>query len=146
MAIQTQPATTPTKTDLRHEIVVIGGGNGGISVAARLCRGLRSPDVAVVEPSDKHYYQPLWTLVGGGVFPKERSEHSEASVIPPRADWVRDAVAEVHPEENVLVLASGKTIGYDYLVVAPGIQINWGGIKGLQESLGKGGVCSNYSY
>jgi sulfide:quinone oxidoreductase len=148
MAIDSQPATPPAtpKTDLRHEIVVIGGGNGGISVAARLCRALRSPDIAIIEPSDKHYYQPLWTLVGGGVFPKKRSEHSEASVIPPGATWIRDSVAEVQPDKDLLVLASGKTVGYDFLVVAPGIQIDWGKVKGLTESLGKDGVCSNYSY
>src|SRR5574341_873685 len=148
MAIDAQPAETPTRprTDLQHNVVIIGGGNGGISVAARLCRTLRSPDVAVIEPSEKHYYQPLWTLVGGGVFPKERSEHTEASVMPAKAAWIQDSVAEIHPEENVLVLASGKTVTYTYLVVAPGIQVNWGRVKGLTESLGKDGVCSNYSY
>ena len=140
------PASTRPKTDLSHNIVIIGGGNGGISVAARLCRALRSPDVAIIEPSEKHYYQPLWTLVGGGVFPKERSEHSEASVIPQKAAWIHDSVTEVHPEENFLVLAGGRTVAYTYLMVAPGIQINWGQIKGLPESLGKDGVCSNYSY
>ncbi len=36
-------------------------------------------------------------------------------------------------------------LSYDYLVVAPGIQINWDQIKGLKESIGKDGVCSNYS-
>ena len=148
MAIDAQPATrsTAAKTDLRHEIVIIGGGNAGISVAARLCRVLRSPDVAIIEPSDKHYYQPLWTLVGGGVFPKQQSEHSEASVMPRNASWIRDSVAEIKPEMNLLVLTGGKTVGYDFLVVAPGIQIDWGKIKGLAESLGKDGVCSNYSY
>jgi len=134
------------KTSLSHNIVVIGGGNGGISVAARLCRALRSPDVAIIEPSDKHYYQPLWTLVGGGVFPKERSEHSEASVIPDKATWIQDAVTEVRPEENAVVLAGGQMVSYAYLVVTPGIQVNWGGIKGLPEAMGKDGVCSNYSY
>ncbi len=148
MAIDSQPATPPAtpKTDLRHEIVVIGGGNGGISVAARLRRALGSADIAIVEPSDKHYYQPLWTLVGGGVFAKKRSEHREASVIPPGATWIRDSVAEVQPDKDLLVLASGKTVGYDFLVVAPGIQIDWGKVKGLPEALGKDGVCSNYSY
>lgn len=148
MAIDAQPANIPTrpKTDLRHNIVIIGGGNGGISVAARLCRALRSPDVAVVEPSDRHYYQPLWTLVGGGVFPKEQSEHSEVSVMPGKATWIHDEVAEVRAEERVLVLAGGRTLAYDYLVVAPGIQVDWDKIKGLTESLGKDGVCSNYSY
>ena len=148
MAVETSAAATAAgrRTDLRHEIVVIGGGNGGISVAARLCRALAKPDIAIIEPSDKHYYQPLWTLVGGGVFPKEHSEHTEASVIPPQATWIRDSVAEVVPEENLVITGSGKTVGYDYLVVAPGIQIDWDKIKGLPESLGKDGVCSNYSY
>ena len=148
MAIESQPAKTPTSpaTDVHHEIVVVGGGNGGISVAARLCRALKAPDVAVIEPSAKHYYQPLWTLVGGGVFPKEQSEHSEASVMPGKAVWIRDSVAELHPAENLVVTGEGKKVGYDFLVLAPGIQVDWGKIKGLTESLGKDGVCSNYSY
>ncbi|HEY7269588.1 MAG TPA: FAD/NAD(P)-binding oxidoreductase [Dehalococcoidia bacterium] len=146
VATSTAAGAAATRTGLRHEIVVIGGGNAGISVAARLCRALRSPDVAIIEPSDKHYYQPLWTLVGGGVFPKERSVHSEASVIPPAANWIRDSVAEVRPDENLIVTAEGRAIGYDYLIVAPGIQIDWAKVKGLPEALGKDGVCSNYSY
>lgn len=47
-----------------HHRVVVGGGTAGISVVARLQP--KVGDVVVVEPSDKHYYQPLWTLVGGG--------------------------------------------------------------------------------
>ena len=144
--LASRPAAGKQKTDFDHEIVVIGGGNAGISVAARLGRTGAAPDVAIIEPSDKHYYQPLWTLVGGGVFPKERSEHNEASVIPPKARWIQDSVAEVHPDENLLVTAGGKTVRYEFLVVAPGIQIDWAKVKGLPESLGKDGVCSNYSY
>jgi sulfide:quinone oxidoreductase len=148
VAIETAPAkgAIRAETDFDHEIVVIGGGNAGISVAARLGRSGAADDVAIIEPSDRHYYQPLWTLVGGGVFPKERSVRSEASVIPRKARWIQDAVAEVHPDENLLVLASGKTVRYEFLVVAPGIQIDWHKVKGLPEALGKDGVCSNYSY
>jgi sulfide:quinone oxidoreductase len=148
MAIETaaKASTTSAKTDFDHEIVVIGGGNAGISVAARLGRSGAAEDVAIIEPSDTHYYQPLWTLVGGGVFPKERSVRSEASVIPRKSRWIQDSVAEVRPDENLLVLASGKTVRYEFLVVAPGIQIDWHKVKGLPEALGKDGVCSNYSY
>ncbi len=148
MAVQVQSSTILAKpaTDFHHEVVIIGGGNAGISVATRLCRAPGSPDVAIIEPSSKHYYQPLWTLVGGGVFPKEQSEHDEASLIPAKATWVHDFVAEVHPDENLVVTGEGKRVSYDFLVVAPGIQIDWGKIKGLTESLGKDGVCSNYSY
>ncbi len=128
-----QPSTESTagaRPDEHHRVVIIGGGNAGISVAARLSRKLKGLDIAVVEPSGKHYYQPLWTLVGGGVFKKEVTERSEASVIPRGVAWVRDSVAEICPEENSLLTGSRRRIGYDFLVVAPGIQINWDQIEG----------------
>ncbi|GAB4332907.1 MAG: FAD/NAD(P)-binding oxidoreductase [Dehalococcoidia bacterium] len=129
-----------------HEVVIIGGGNAGISVAARLRRARKDLDIAIIEPSTKHYYQPLWTLVGGGVFPKERSERDESSVIPRGVTWIRDAVVEACPDEDGVLTAGGERITYRVLVVAPGIQINWSEIEGLPEALGKDGVCSNYSY
>jgi 2-polyprenyl-6-methoxyphenol hydroxylase-like FAD-dependent oxidoreductase len=48
----------------KHQVLIVGGGTAGITVAARLLRKGYT-DVAVIEPEDKHYYQPLWTLVGG---------------------------------------------------------------------------------
>lgn len=132
--------------EVHHRVVIVGGGNAGISVAARLRKVAPLIDVAVLEPSTKHYYQPLWTLVGGGVFPKERSEHEEASVIPAGVTWIREAAAELCPEENALLTTGGLKVGYDFLVMAPGIQIDWHKVKGLPEALGHDGVCSNYSY
>ena len=132
---------------VHHQVVIVGGGSAGITVAARLTKGwFNKLDVAVIEPSDKHYYQPLWTLVGAGVFDKKVTERSEASVMPKRAKWIRDAVSEFHPDENTIVTRSGQKITYDWLVVTAGIQINWDNIKGLKESIGKDGVCSNYAY
>ena len=139
-------AVTASQIQVHHQVVVVGGGNGGISVAARLLRAAMGTDVAIIEPSSMHYYQPLWTLVGGGDARKEATQRSEASVIPKGAKWIHDAAAEFCPEENAVLTASGTKVGYDFLVVAPGIQLNWGAITGLQESIGKEGVCSNYSY
>ena len=130
-----------------HQILIVGGGTAGITVAARLTKGwFNRRDVAVIEPSDKHYYQPLWTLVGGGVVKKEVTERSEAAVMPRKAQWIRDGVAEFHPDHNYVVTRRGQKITYEWLVVAAGIQINWDKIPGLKESIGKNGVCSNYSY
>ena len=130
-----------------HEVLIVGGGTAGISIAARLCATEENPpQVAIIEPSDKHYYQPIWTLVGGGVFPKEVSERNEADFIPAGATWIRDAVASFDPAHNALTTRDGKTITYDYLVVAAGIQLDWDKVGGLREALGKDGVCSNYSY
>ena len=130
-----------------HKIVIVGGGTAGITVAAQLCKGwLNKPDVAIVEPSQKHYYQPLWTLVGAGVFPKETTERDEASLIPRKAKWIQDRVTEFFPEENSLITAGGLRIGYEFLIVAGGLQMDWHQIKGLKEALGHNGVCCNYAY
>jgi len=129
-----------------HQILVIGGGNAGISVTAQLLNKNKSLDIAIVEPSDKHYYQPAWSLVGAGVFNKAKTVREESSVIPKGATWIKDAVRTFSPEANKVTLASGTELSYDYLIVAPGIQLNWGEVKGLKENLGKNGVCSNYDF
>lgn len=131
-----------------HQVLVIGGGSAGLTVAAMLRNKPNPPAVTIVDPSEKHYYQPIWTLVGAGVFPKEVSERLEADYIPPGADWIKDSVATFDPDNNSVTLASGASHTYDVLVVAAGIQINWDQIPGLKESVGKAGtgVCSNYSY
>lgn len=129
----------------RHKILIIGGGAAGISVAARL-RRVGQKDVAIIEPAEKHYYQPLWTLVGGGCAPKKESERDEARVIPRGVRWLKDRATEVDPEKQTVTLGSGQSIGYDYLVVAPGIQLDWDKIPGLRRTLGNNGVSSNYEY
>lgn len=132
--------------DAKHQIVIVGGGTAGLTVAARLLNAEPSLDVAIVEPSDKHYYQPLWTLIGGGIFPKEESQRDESDFIPPGASWIRDAVVSFDPLNRRLSTRDGLDLSYDFLVVAPGLQINWDKIPGLKESVGRDAVCSNYSY
>ncbi len=127
-------------------IVIVGGGTGGLSVAARLAQTLAPGSVAIIEPSDKHYYQPIWTLVGGGVFDKTISERDEVDFIPDGVVWIKDRVAGFEPERKQVVTAGGERVGYDQLVVALGIQLDWQKIDGLSGALGQGGLCSNYRY
>jgi sulfide:quinone oxidoreductase len=131
-----------------HKVVVIGGGSAGLAVSAMLLNKNSQLDLAIIEPADKHYYQPLWTLVGAGVFPREETQKEEAEYIPHGATWIKEFVTELDPDNNTIVLKNGDKVTYDYLVVAAGIQIDWEKIKGLKESVGKAGtgVCSNYSY
>jgi sulfide:quinone oxidoreductase len=127
-------------------ILIVGGGTAGLSVAARLRNAACLPEVAILEPSEHHHYQPIWTLVGAGVFGREVSRRPEADYIPAGARWIRDAVASFEPERSAVVTRGGERITYDQLVVALGIQLDWGKIKGLEGHLGKDGICSNYSY
>ena len=129
----------------QHQILIVGGGNAGISVASQLLRKNKELDIAIIEPSDKHYYQPAWTLVGAGVFNMKDTIHQEKDVMPKNVKWIRQKAASFQPEENTVTLDNQEKVNYQYLVVAPGIQLNWNEIKGLKETLGKNGVCSNYS-
>ena len=128
-----------------HQVLIVGGGAAGITVAARLKKSRPALDIAILEPSSDHYYQPGWTLVGGGVFSFEQTRRNEASLIPAGVTWIRESVAGFAPESNSVSTSGGQTISYDALVVATGMKLNWDAIKGLPDALGKGGVCSNYS-
>ncbi|MEX0588255.1 MAG: FAD/NAD(P)-binding oxidoreductase [Cyanobium sp.] len=130
---------------VHHQILIVGGGAAGITAAAQLRRARPALDVAILEPSADHYYQPGWTLVGGGVFSLEETRRAEADLIPSGVTWIRDAVAGFDPEHNRLSTSSGDTLSYDALVVATGLKLCWDRIAGLSEALGQGGVCSNYS-
>lgn len=132
-----------TVVGTRHRIVIIGGGTAGITVAARLRRA-GEHDIALIEPSERHAYQPLWTLVGAGLVRKEETVRPEAPLIPKGVRWIRDRAEEIDPEARVVETAGGVRIGYDFLVVAPGIQIDWDRIPGLVEALETDSVSSNY--
>ena len=131
-----------------HKVVVIGGGSAGLAVSAMLLNKNSSLDLAIIDPAEKHYYQPLWTLVGAGVFPREETEKNQADYIPHNATWVKEYVSSLDPDNNTVVLGNEDKVTYEYLVVAAGIQVDWEKIPGLKESIGKAGtgVCSNYSY
>jgi sulfide:quinone oxidoreductase len=129
-------------TTAHHKVVIVGGGSAGISVASRLVRDV--DDVALIEPSDKHYYQPLWTLVGAGCSTIAKSERSESSVMPKKVTWIKDAADSFDPDNNAVHTTGGETIGYDVLIVCPGIQLDWDKIPGATDTLGRNGVSSNY--
>ncbi len=135
------PQSTSTHT---HQVVVIGAGAAGTSVAASLLRQRPGLDVAIVEPSDIHYYQPAFTLVGGGAYSLAKTARPQAHTLPEGARWIRAAAQELLPEQNRIVLEDGREVGYDTLVVTPGLKLDWDKIEGLRETLGRNGVCSNY--
>lgn len=129
-----------------HQIVIVGGGAGGLSVASTLLKQRADLDIAIVEPSESHYYQPAWTLVGGGAFDAEDTRRTQASCMPPQARWIKQSVKGFEPDQNRIVLDDGSAVGYQYLIVAAGIQLDWHKIEGLGATLGKNGVTSNYRY
>lgn len=135
-----------TDSTARHVVVIVGGGAAGLTTAALLKAAQADLDIAVIEPGEHHYYQPAWTLVGGGAYAIEKTRHEMARHMPAGVKWIRERAAGFDPERNRVELASGATVEYRYLVVAAGLQLDWGRIAGLEATLGKNGVTSNYRY
>jgi sulfide:quinone oxidoreductase len=138
---------TPVDQPARHhEVVIVGGGAAGIAVAASLRARKPDLDVAIIDPADVHYYQPGWTMVGAGVFRPETTARTMAALIPRGVHWIKAAVAAFEPDKNAVILEGCRVITYGRLVVAPGLKLDWGGIDGLADTLGRNGVTSNYRY
>ena len=112
-------------------VVIVGGGAAGITVAAELRRHRSNITIAILDPAETHSYQPGWTLVGAGIFTAAQTQRRESTLIPPGVTWIKQAVAAFQPEANTVELTDGLQVGYQQLVVCPGLQLDWGKIEGL---------------
>ena len=134
-------------SDVAVSILIIGGGSAGISVAARLRRRLKRATITLVDPAEKHFYQPGFTFVGAGVWQPNDIWMPQSDLIPKGVTWIRDTVEAVEADHKVAVLASGKKLTYDFLVLCPGLQENWSLVEGIKkESLGAGNAHSIYDF
>jgi sulfide:quinone oxidoreductase len=138
---------TPTDTgDASFEVVIVGAGAGGIAAAASLKARKPGLEIAIIDPADIHYYQPGWTMVGGGIFEPQETSRTMGSLIPRGVHWIKSAVAAFEPENNAVILDGCRVVKYGRLVVCPGLKLDWNKVEGLVETLGQNGVTSNYRY
>lgn len=137
----TQRHKTPT-----FSVVIVGAGAAGIAVAASLRSRQHNLDIVLIDPAENHYYQPGWTMVGGGVFHAEQTKRNMQSLIPEKVTWMKASVTAFDPDYHRIQIDGHRSIQYKVLVVCTGLKLNWQGIDGLAETLGKNGVTSNYRY
>ena len=137
--------TSLSAQEPKTKVVVVGSGTAGITLTSQLMRKDPTMEVTIVSGAQKHYYQPLWSLVGAGLKAYGDSERDTESIIPAGARWVQEDAAALDPTAKKVVTQSGKEVPYDYLVLAAGLTTDWDGIPGLQENLAKNGVVSNYA-
>jgi sulfide:quinone oxidoreductase len=138
-------ASQNTSRSTHHRVVVIGGGNAGLSVAGRLQRS-GVEDIAVVEPRSHHLYQPLFSHVAGGTAPASMATRPQADVMPKGVGWIQDSVVDIHPESNSISLTSGDTVTFDHVIVCPGIQKDWDSVLGLAAAMASPNGSSHYEF
>ena len=138
---------TPTdRADATYDVVIVGAGAAGISAASSLQSRKFDLEIAIIDPADIHYYQPGWTMVGGGIFDAPDTAKTMGSLIPRGVHWIKAAVAAFEPKDNAVILDGCRVIKYTRLIVCPGLKLDWNRVEGLVETLGKNGVTSNYRY
>jgi sulfide:quinone oxidoreductase len=128
------------------DVVIIGAGSGGIATASSLLQRNHALRIGLIDPSSNHYYQPGWSLVGGGEFSASETRRDTAALIPDGCEWIKQAVIHIDGEKNTVHLDNQASVYYNHLVVSPGLVVDWSAIEGLEETLGKNGVTSNYRY
>ncbi len=134
-------------SNAKGRIVIIGGGAAGISMAARLQGWLKNPDITLIDPSERQYYQPGFTLIASGVYTPDEVWKKQDKCIPKGVKWIKDSVVAVDPIGNRVTTSQGTHIDYDFLVLTPGIQCNWEKVEGItQETLGQGNAHSIYDF
>ena len=163
MGSSTASAATPAMaSSAKGKIVIVGGGLSGVATAAKLKNTLSNPDITVIEPNTESVsYQPGQTLIGAGLWKKSDIMYNTKDFMPSGVNWIQDKAVEFDPDNNQVRTAGGQTISYDFLVVAAGLVLDFGAIKGLEEVgdvysldksdaaraqkiLGKDGLCSIY--
>ena len=133
-------------TEQRYDVLIAGAGAAGIATAASLKKRQPTLSIALIDPAETHFYQPGWTMVGAGIFNPPATSRPMASLIPAGTTWIKQSVVAFDPHANLVSLDNGMQVHYEQLVVAAGLTLNWGGVDGLEENLGRNGVTSNYSY
>ncbi len=134
-------------SNAKGKVVIIGGGAAGISVAARLLRYLNNPDITIIDPSDRHYYQPGFTLIAGGVYSADEVWKNQSDCMPSGAKWIKDSVKIIDPEKKIITTEKSGNVDYDFLVLTPGLTLRWDLIEGIDEaSLGTGNAHCIYTH
>lgn len=139
-------ATDTKQSKSSFEIVIVGAGAAGVAVAASLKSRKSDLEITIVDPADTHYYQPGWTMVGGGIFKPEKTVRNMDSIIPKGVKHIKAAVTAFEPDKNRIILEGNESLTYQRLIVCPGIKLDWDQIEGLSDTLGQNGVTSNYRY
>ena len=135
-------ASLTSKAPAKAQVVVIGGGYGG-ATAAKYVRVLSNYKISVVlvEPNNTFISCPMSNLVlGGSKTMAQITTPYDALSSKHGVTLVHDRVASIDAAKKTVTLQNGPTIGYDKLILSPGVDMNFDSIEGLQAANASGQI------
>ncbi|MDD5400484.1 MAG: FAD/NAD(P)-binding oxidoreductase [Sulfurimonas sp.] len=151
-------AASAASSNAKGKVVIVGGGLAGMSTAALIRNTASNIEVTVIEPDQYSVsYQPGQTLVAAGVWKKEDIIYKRDDFLPSGVKLIKGSVTAFDPANNKVTVDGKEDVSYDQLIVATGLMLNYGGIKGLEgvitssgensvvrQKIGKNGAYSIY--
>ena len=133
-------------SQVRGNIVIVGAGAGGLALANRLVRRLPNANITIVDSRPQHYYQPGLTMVASGIWREQEVVSANERWLPASGmNWIQALATEFDADNKRIQLSNGETLHYDYLVVATGLQVNYGDIEGFsRDQIGQNGIGCVY--
>jgi sulfide dehydrogenase [flavocytochrome c] flavoprotein subunit len=118
----------------RARVVVVGGGYAGATCAKYIRKYNSGIDVTLVEKHQYYYSCPLSNEVLNGERDLDSLKFGYDGLQGHGVRVVHDKVTEIDPAKKTVKTQGGKSLGYDYLVVAPGVSLKWGAIEGYDKA------------
>lgn len=137
---------TAQTVQTKANIVIIGAGAAGAALSNRLVRRLEGATITIIDPRREHLYQPGLSLVAAGLKNKDYVVSETTDWLPSGVELVAEAATAIDPVGKSVETSSGKRIAYDFLVVAPGLVLDYDAIEGFSPDLvGREGIGALYA-
>lgn len=106
-----------------RKLLILGGGTAGTMTANKLHRALPESEweVTVVDADDNHRYQPGYLFMPFGTYRPDQVTRSRRKYVNKHVPLVYGEIDTVLPDENTVVLADGRRLDYDFLIIATGV-------------------------
>lgn len=128
------------------KIVIVGAGAAGTALANRLSDRLDGASITLIDERRRHLYQPGFTLIAAGLKPAQYSVSTTARWLPSGATWIESRAAEIDPEAKRVTTEAGRSVDYDYLVIATGLELDWAAVDGFSlDMVGENGIGAVYA-